>query len=114
MSEYTPDSWVMLKMTYKGNPTYKILAGWAGSYLNGASWKLNSGITKIEESGDYYLFHGYSGSVYNCHKKLYGLSGYTASILESFYKKAEDQDDVTIECLHEDQTDFLSIEYAND
>lgn len=114
MREYTPDSWVMLKITYKGKPTYKILAGWAGSYTYGASWKLNSGITKIEESGDYYLFHGYSGSVYNCHKKAYGLSAYTAGILESFYEDAEKADDVKIECLNEDRTDFMSVEYAND
>lgn len=113
MSTYTPDHWVMLKITYKGEPTYKILAGWGGSYLYGASWKLNSGVTRVEDNGDFYSFYGYSGSVYECRKNSYGLSGYTAGILDSFYKQAEDNDDVKIECLHEDQTDFINIHYAD-
>lgn len=114
MREYTPDHWVMLKLTHKGKPIYKILAGWGGSYLYGASWKLNSGVTRVEDDGDAYLFHGSSGSVYVCRKNCYGLSGYTASILDSFYKQAEDNEDVSIECLHEDETDFMTIDYGND
>lgn len=114
MRTYTPDHWVMLKLTYKDKPIYKILAGWGGSYLYGASWKLNSGVTRVEDTGDSYLFHGSSGSVYECRKNSYGLSGYTASVLDSFYKDAEDNEDLTIECLHEDQTDFMGIDYGND
>lgn len=111
MSEYTPDSWVMLKIQSNGNTTYKILAGWGGSYLYGASWKLNSGVTKIEEDGQCYLFHGYSGSVYRCHKNSYRLSGYTAGILASFQKDVEGADGVSLDMLPE-ETNFMEIQYA--
>lgn len=113
MSEYTPDSWVVLKMVVDGETMYKVLAGWAGSYLYGASWKLNSGITKVEEDGQCYLFHGYSGSVYRCHKSSYGMSAYTSGIYASFQKQAEQSNNaVTIEALDED-FNFMEI-VAND
>jgi hypothetical protein len=40
MSEYTPDSWVVLKVKEgKGTfPFYKVLAGWSGGFLYGSSW----------------------------------------------------------------------------
>lgn len=69
MSEYNPDNWLLLKFDTKEHGIfYKVLAGWSGGYLYGDSWKLNSGVTKVEVDGDYYLFYGYSGSVYKCHK----------------------------------------------
>jgi len=110
-NEYRPDSWVMLKLTCEGEDVYKILAGWSGSYLDGASWKLNSGITKIEEEGQCYLFHGYSGSVYRCHKSSYRLSVHTAGILASFQRKIKEQENVSIEMLPE-ETNFMEIKYA--
>ena len=69
---YQPDNWVILKITI--NPKdihYRVLGGWSGGYLDGDSWRLNSGITKVEDDGDYLLFHGYSGSVYKCYKGSY-------------------------------------------
>jgi len=69
MSEYNPDSWVIIKITVPDQKTiYKVLGGWSGGYLDGDSWQLNSGIAKVEKNGDYFDFHGYSGSVYKCHK----------------------------------------------
>jgi hypothetical protein len=48
MNEYTCDNWVVIKM--KGDDThYRVLAGWSGGYLDGDSWRMNSGITKVEE-----------------------------------------------------------------
>lgn len=114
MSEYNPDRWVMLKFTNEENGTvvYKILAGWSGSYLHGASWKLNSGVTKIEEDGQCYLFHGSSGSVYRCHKNSYGVTMYTAGILESFYRDIEEAKlKIKLECLDEDKTNFMELYY---
>lgn len=70
---YTPDNWVIIKMSKDDDIFYKVLAGWSGGYLDGDSWRLNSGITKIEEKKDSYLFYGYSGSVYECRKGGYGL-----------------------------------------
>ena len=34
---------------------------------------MNSGVAKVEDNGDSYLFHGYSGSIYKCNKESYGL-----------------------------------------
>ena len=86
MTEYTPDSWVILKMINKDETYYKVLAGWASSYAYGSSWKLNSGITRVEEEGDGYLFHGHSGSVYRCHKDRYGLALATLGPYETMVK----------------------------
>jgi hypothetical protein len=111
MSEYTPDTWVVLKIGIGGHATYKVLAGWGGGYTYGASWKLNSGITEIREEGNYFLFNGYSGSVYHCNKKCYGLSAYTAGILEHFREQLKDQPGAYIDLLPE-ETNFMEIDYV--
>jgi len=111
MSEYNPDNWVMVKFNHNGDIIYKILASWYGGFARGDSWKLNSGVTRIEEDGQCYLFHGSSGSVYRCHKGAYGMSAYTMSILSNFQKQVEDMDNVTLELLTAD-TNFMEIDYA--
>ena len=70
MSNYTPDNWVVIKMD-GDEPHYRVLAGWSGGYLDGNSWKMNSGIVRVEIDGDYYRFYGLSGSCYSCHKESY-------------------------------------------
>lgn len=64
----TPDNWVIIKIKHPKEIMYKILAGWSGGYLDGDSWRMNSGIVKVQEEGNHILFHGYSGSVYKCRK----------------------------------------------
>ena len=69
-TEHNPDSWVIIKITgIEDKDFYKVLAGWSGGYLDGDSWRMNSGIVKIEDAGDYWRFIGASGSVYKCHKE---------------------------------------------
>jgi hypothetical protein len=69
---YTTDNWVILKI--KGDdPHYRVLAGWSGGYTTGDSWRMNSGITKVEETENSYLFYGSSGSCYKCRKSSYTL-----------------------------------------
>ena len=111
MREYNPDKWVMLKFMHGGTVIYKILATFYGGYLSGDSWKLNSGVTKIEEEGQCYLFYGSSGSVYRCHKNAYGMGGYTSGIYASFRKQVDEAgDDVEMELMEPD-TNFMEIEY---
>ena len=43
----------------------------------------------MEIDGDYFLFHGRSGSVYRCHKDMYGTTSYGASILGSANPEVE-------------------------
>lgn len=111
MNEYNPDKWVMLKICSPGSRVYKILAGWGGSYLYGQSWKLNSGVTKVEEDGDYYLFSGYSGSVYRCHKRAYGMTGYTAQIYNGFLEDVKGVENVSLDLMPEEMN-FMEIDYV--
>jgi len=67
---YTPDNWVIFKIDNGEHPVfYKVLAGWSGGYLDGDSWRMNSGIVKIEEDGDFWLVYGQTGSCYKLHKE---------------------------------------------
>ena len=42
---------------------------------------MNSGITKVTENDNHFLFEGTSGSVYVCRKGAYGANGYGSSVL---------------------------------
>ena len=85
----TPEKWVLLKVQ---DNYYKVFGSWAGGYLDGDRWKLNSGIEKVEQDQDYYYFIGFSGSVYMCHKNNYGLVNfYNASILNGLIKQSNNQ-----------------------
>ena len=47
----TPDKWLVLKI----GDLYKVYGTWYGGYLGSDSWKINSGIVKVEE--DEYFFN---------------------------------------------------------
>jgi hypothetical protein len=78
---YNPDKWVILEIQGKKETLYKVLAGWSGSYLEGQSWRMNSGIAKITTEGNYYLIEGHSGSVYKCQKQGYGTNMISGGVL---------------------------------
>lgn len=81
----TPQRWVVLKLP---DNNYKIFATWGGGYLIGDRWKLNSGISKVEEDKNFYYFYGFSGSCYKCHKKGYGTTtSYGLNILNQLTKQ---------------------------
>ena len=111
MTTYNPDYWIVVKLTpvdTTKQPHYRVFASWAGSYLGGASWKMNSGITAIRDCDDHYEFDGSSGSVYSCHKSCYGTSGYGAGVLQTMIEDSKGF--ITIEQL-DDETDFMNLEY---
>ncbi len=112
MITYTPDKWVILRITnQKETPIYKVLASWYGGYIHGDSWKLNSGIVKIENNKNHYLFHGFSGSIYHCHKESYGTSSYTYSVFLDIQKQAE-KISSTIEILSKEDADKLESSFS--
>lgn len=76
-----PDNWIVLKIDGE-DPHYRVLAGWSGGYATGDSWKLNSGIVKVIDDGDAYIFEGTSGSKYLCHKGSYTLRMNNAHIFD--------------------------------
>ena len=98
MTEYNPDSWVVIKMTHNDKTFYKVLGGWSGGYLNGTSWRLNSGIDRVELEDDVYKFYGASGSTYRCHKENYGLRMSIAIVWDTMKEKYPDQVELLEDC----------------
>ena len=41
-----PNKWVILEIEFKSGVEYKVFGSWTGGYLDGDSWRLNSGIEK--------------------------------------------------------------------
>jgi hypothetical protein len=111
MSDYTPDRWVVVKISgYEDSPPiHKVFACWYGGYLGSDSWKLNSGITRAYEDGQFVIFDGRSGSTYACHKASYGTNGYGRGVLENMISNAS-KNAITIEILPE-ETNWLEINY---
>ena len=94
---YTPNKWILLEISGRGEKIQKVLAGWSGGYLDDDSWRLCSGVARVEEEGDYYMFHNHSGSIYKCHKKGQGVTALSGSILKNIKDIAGTDDDVTVE-----------------
>jgi hypothetical protein len=105
MSNYKPDNWVVIKMD-GDNPHYRVLAGWSGGYLHGDSWKINSGITRVEDDGDCYNFYGSSGSCYSCYKESYRIRKSKAYIWDQLQKLHGDK----VKMMPED-TDWLNMDW---
>lgn len=98
----TPERWVILKLP---NDYYKVFGSWSGGYLDGDRWKLNSGISKVEEDEDFYYFVGFSGSCYKCHKNDYGIAtAYSKNVLNNMIEKTNGQIEVM-----ENANDWTSI-----
>lgn len=97
---YYPDNWVIVKITRPEGVVHKVLAGWSGGYLDGDSWRMNSGIVRAEVKDDYIHFHGQSGSQYKCHKDTQRLSMATIGIYETLVAQAKEQG-ITVEMVDE-------------
>jgi len=106
--DYEPNYWVILKLEpeTEKEPIYKILGGWSGGYLDGDSWRMNSGITKCHYDEPWWYFDGHSGSVYRVHINAYGLRGMCTGIYNQLKDKHGDK--VT---LMPDGTNWNDIEW---
>jgi len=102
---YEPDNWVVIKINGK-DPHYRVLSGWSGGYLEGSSWRMNSGITKVEEDDKAYYFSGSSGSTYRCGKQSYGLRHNNAYVWDDLVTRYGDK----VEMLPED-TDWNNVDW---
>lgn len=109
-TNYTPDRWVVVKITPNDRttkPHYRVFATWYGGWGGSDSWKINSGIVKaekVEEGG--WRFWGSSGSVYHCHPNGWGTSGYGEGVLQNLIKNSKL---TTIEKL--ENQDWLEVDY---
>ena len=111
MSDYYPDKWVVVKITSKEYPpVHKVFACWSGGYLDGDSWKLNSGITKVTLADKHYEFEGSSGSVYYCGINNYGTNVYGHGVLNNLIDKIERAGGTCV--ILPEQTNWLEINYA--
>ncbi|MDA1317393.1 MAG: hypothetical protein O3B87_05235 [bacterium] len=88
------------------DPHYRILSGVSGGYLSGDSWRMNSGIVRVEEDEDYFYFYGASGSCYQCHKNAYCLRKNNASIWNQLQELHSDK----VELMDKD-TDWLAMDW---
>jgi len=109
MSEYSPDRWLVVSITHGDKTHHRVFGTWGGGYLNGDSWKLNSGITEATCVADVFHFKGSSGSVYNCRKNSYGSTGYGWGVMSAMIKEHA-ENDIFIKVLDED-TNFLELNY---
>lgn len=100
-NEYYPDSWVVVKI--KDTGLYKILAGWSGGYTTGDTWRMNSGITRVEDAADHWRFYGASGSCYVCDKRGYAMR----MSMSGTYNQIKDH----VELLDKD-TDWMNVEWG--
>lgn len=89
MNTYNPDKWVIVKFKKKDEVWYKVLGTWVGGYLHGASWRMSSGLEKVEDAGEIYKMHNYSGSIYECHKQMEQLHYVAAGILEQLKEQGK-------------------------
>jgi hypothetical protein len=105
MNTYTPDNWVVIKIN-GDTPHYKVLAGWSGGYLHGSSWRMNSGIVRVEKTDDNYLFYGSTGSCYICHKETYGLRMNIAYVWNQLQKDYANRVDIL-----DETTDWTSVDW---
>lgn len=93
---YTPDKWLLVMVTH---PDYesiiKVMGSWYGGFTQGDSWRLSSGVVRIEKRDDGLIdFHNHSGSIYRVHKDSEGASMYTEGALANL---GEGLPDVKIE-----------------
>lgn len=105
-----PDNWVILSITQKDEIFYKVFASWAGGYLDGDYWRLNSGISGIYKEDEYYRVSGFSGSHYMCKEGSYGIVGASNKMQLSSMIESAKGIGITIEVLPED-TNFLNLKY---
>lgn len=76
MATYRPDEFVIVHIGATEHDTahYRVFGSWRGGYLDGDSWRLNSGIVSYEERDEGYIkFIGGSGSVYHVRKTSEGI-----------------------------------------
>ena len=86
-----PQGWSLTELK---DGTVKVMGTWL------STWRMNSGIESVSQDDKAFYFHGYSGSVYECDKKKYGVNSYGIHILQ--------------QCSLEPMTEEQAIEWAED
>ncbi len=107
MTDYTPDRWAVIKFDAPDGPLHKVFGSWKGGYLDGDSWRMNSGVDSVTVEGDLIIFHGLSGSTYTVHKDAYGVAGlFNNNVIETIVESHKGKGKAEI--MSED-TDWTSL-----
>lgn len=107
MGYYEPDTSVVIKLTNKNNEThYRVFGGYIGGYLNGSSYRVNSGITQIKYDENHYYFIGESGSVYKCRISCPFFDSYCSSVLDVLCTAVKEEGGVA------EIIDMMAVEYT--
>ena len=78
---YSPNAYRVILIDTPTGQLAKLFASWSAGYLDGDSWRLNSGTEVIIEEQNNYFFYGFSGSIYKLNKYTQGhLTSYSAGI----------------------------------
>lgn len=77
---YSPDRWVILKISSPKGIHHRIFGTWNESFASGSEWRLNSGIERCSKNVDkefpsIYYADGHSGSQYVLYGDGYGICG---------------------------------------
>ena len=104
-SKYRPKAWVVVSIEHLSLDP-KVLYHKVYAEMSNDSWRMNSGITDIEEDEEFYYFYGASGSCYMCRKNLYGVD-LAGSPLEKIINNTKSSD-IEIKILPK-STNFLEI-----
>jgi hypothetical protein len=84
-SNERPEKFILIKTDYGTH----ILAGWSGSYMSGANWRMSTPIRSVTlgEGVGRYQVKTNSGSQYDLFLDRYGTTSQTANIFDSFHEE---------------------------
>lgn len=103
------ENWLILKITNPDNSIlFKVFASWSGGYLDGDSWRINSGISEVKEDKDFYYFYGYSGSCYECPKNKYGTATSYSSVVLAKMLNVSEKNNIQLD-LMDSKEDFKNL-----
>ena len=68
----------------------RILSGWYGGYAHGDEWRLSTNIVELTEEKDEIVARTESGTVYSLHKKAWGTTGLSQSVLDRLHREAKE------------------------
>lgn len=86
---YRPDNWKLMKVYINDMTFYRVVAGWAGSYTSGRSWKLSTPVVEIRKVDGSVQVKTQSGSIYDLHPSANYLDYYTSGILDDLIASCE-------------------------
>lgn len=83
MAQYKPDAWVIVELGPQETRYHRVLGGWYGGFAGSDSWRLSSGITRIEKEAEVWKIYNESGSIYYCHERCERTTGLMDNVLNN-------------------------------